>query len=72
MKTQNKFKVSGAGWLCIEVNGKWVPSCKLTDSQIKDIKDTLTPTHNPSPSYIPAYYESEGGSMCNGLGRSFV
>jgi hypothetical protein len=31
---QNRYKVSGTGWLCVEDNGRWVPIFKLTPAQL--------------------------------------
>ena len=54
---EGTFKISGAGWLCILVDGKWRPSFKLTEAQIQDVQATLTPAPGQSPEALGAWLD---------------
>ena len=70
-------KISGTNWLCIKSSsGRWIPACKLTDDQVDDIMATQTVLTTNQATALqstnrPAYYDAEGGSMCNGIGRDY-
>jgi len=36
-----QYKVSSLNWLCVLKNGNWIPACKLTDEQIKDLLEVV-------------------------------
>lgn len=36
-----------------------------------DYQEFITKLDDIVTNYTPAYYEAEGGSMCNGIGRSY-
>lgn len=69
-----EFKISDTGWFCLkDARGNWIPATKLDANQIVDIKDTqsILGFTKAVSLQTPAYYDAEGGSMSNGIGRSF-
>jgi hypothetical protein len=43
-----------------------------TEDEARTELDYLASAHKRNPiSYRPAYYDAEGGSMCNGIGRDY-